>query len=300
MRKCAHPVVIHPPSMTESMEVPCGQCGWCRIRHCSEWTGRLYAEHLAHGGQSAFFTHTFNEECRPPDEGPKSFVLGMPQFFEWRHAEKMSRRRAGIRPLRYFMVAELGDRTKRQHHHILSFGDAAEYGRFEDGQGRLLSNHIRAKWQHGFINVRPVDMPQINYVAQYIRPDWMQLECHSQSNGIGKAWAVAEARQWAQLFTPGPILIPSVWELPSADLTSPVRRFPRARTVFNWQKAVLEPLGFEVHIQAEPKAGFDPETGQFVQPEIYSDTSATTEKMRRIMNARRIQSAAMNINRWLR
>lgn len=299
-RKCAGKLLVHPNCSAQSIWVGCGKCGWCRIRHKGEWAGRLYAEHLAYGGVSAFYTHTFHEDCCPPNEGPEEFRLGMEQWRRWIHAEKTSRARHGLGPLRVFGVAELGTRTKRPHHHQIFFGDEATFVRVPDRDGRLMSNHARCPWPHGFINAVPVTDKQLNYVVEYISPDWEQIDRPIRSNGLGKAYALVEAKEWADTSPPGSSLgIPAKWAIPKFDLLKPFQTFPRGRTVYDWQRDYLISRGFEPYLHVDQHAGYDPDKGQFIPLEMLPDTTSQVEKMRRIMNARRKQIATQLMQQGL-
>lgn len=139
---CPHPKVVR-----NAGTVPCGRCMPCRINRRRQKTARLYLEHTLHA-ESIFVTLTYNDEHIPEDYG-----LRRKDFQDF-----MKRYRAATRPVRFAMCGEYGEKYDRPHYHAILYGRS-----FEQETADVLA----ATWGKGFVDVRPVHLNRMAYVASY-------------------------------------------------------------------------------------------------------------------------------------
>lgn len=154
----------------DSFSVPCGSCSGCRARRIDEWATRMVHESKSHEAAS-FITLTYDDDHLPPDGGlqPRDAALFM------------KRLRKDIAPLsdpplrvRFFLVGEYGDQTKRAHYHAIIFGFDFADDRVElPGQahsGKLYrSPRLERLWPFGHCSVGLVSVESCRYVAGYIQ-----------------------------------------------------------------------------------------------------------------------------------
>lgn len=127
-------------------EYGCGQCMPCRFNRRRVWTARLMLECYQHEA-SYFITLTYAPEFLPCDGSVNV-----------RHAQlflKRLRRRMHPRKMRYFIVGEYGDRSKRPHYHLLLFG-------------AVTREELVSSWRFGLIHVGTVTPQSAGYVAGYV------------------------------------------------------------------------------------------------------------------------------------
>lgn len=128
------------------MEYGCGQCKPCLLNRKRLWTGRLMLEYQKH--QSAFFvTLTYDKEHLPCD-GSVSV----------QHAQRyLKRLRTAIYPrkLRYYMVGEYGEVSKRPHYHLALFGE-------------MTVQEITSSWGQGHVHVGSLTPQSSAYLVSYV------------------------------------------------------------------------------------------------------------------------------------
>lgn len=114
--RCLSPVeILNPnygllPYAGRTMFVPCGKCSACLSQKRQAWSFRLQQE-MKHSSSAYFVTLTYDDD-HVPEKVQKEDV----QKF-------LKRFRKSIHPfrIRYFAVAEYGERHGRPHYHILIF-----------------------------------------------------------------------------------------------------------------------------------------------------------------------------------
>ena len=91
----------------------CGQCLPCRVNRRRIWTHRVLLEAIK-SSESSFITLTYDDENLPENGS-----LCPSHVRDWL---KRIRKKVEPRKLRYFLVGEYGDETKRPHYHVALFG----------------------------------------------------------------------------------------------------------------------------------------------------------------------------------
>mgnify|MGYP000543980910 CR=1 FL=1 len=159
--------------------IPCGRCDGCRASQRRDWAIRI-----AHESQSwdrnCFVTLTYDDQhC------PESIQRSDCQNFIKRL------KRASARPIRYYLVGEYGDKTRRPHYHAILFNEDFLGGAY-DINGELYGNKILdGIWRAGNCTIAPFTFATAMYTAGYVAKktnDSDTFSLQSQRPPLGKAW----------------------------------------------------------------------------------------------------------------
>lgn len=212
---CKHPIKFR--KISDSAAFPCGQCIACRVNKRRVWSHRIVLESMAHQFNS-FLTLTYADENLPgeyydPKTGQlyssNSVVVEHHRLFMYR-LRTVVRRKLGI-SLRFFMVAEYGEKTGRPHYHYILFGyPFCQAGKKSFGCRCGYCQLVQSCWNYGHIFLGDCNLESANYVAGYVnkkmtsdstkfqqdylngrRPEFTRM---SNRPGIGYAAAVEIAR----------------------------------------------------------------------------------------------------------
>jgi len=97
----------------QPVNLPCGQCIFCRLERSRQWAIRCIHEAKLHE-ENCFITLTYSDQHLPSHGG---LVLSHFQDFMKRLRFKFSHI-----PIRFFHCGEYGERSSRPHYHALIFG----------------------------------------------------------------------------------------------------------------------------------------------------------------------------------
>lgn len=118
-----------PGSISDFIEIPCGQCLGCRIQRSREWANRCLLELLDHPGAPGYFvTVTYDDEHIPRVWYGDPAHNGLAhQAFTLRRRDvtllmKRIRKRFPDLNIRFFGCGEYGPQTWRPHYHLIIFG----------------------------------------------------------------------------------------------------------------------------------------------------------------------------------
>lgn len=176
----------------DGVPFPCGQCLACRINKRRIWTLRLVLERFMHSS-SAFITLTYSDDNLPYTlDGLPTVCKRDLQLFIKRLRKKYGQ---GIR---YYAVAEYGEKTSRPHYHCVLFGVDSfaldpYWVQFEGKSGNGRDSNLSTLWPYGIVHVGECERKSIQYVAGYVtkkmtkRDDTRQKEfaLMSRKPGIG-------------------------------------------------------------------------------------------------------------------
>lgn len=163
--KCLYPSEVSPSGMKsdgDKIQVPCGNCKYCRIHKKQAWIGRLRLEAGAHS-LKCFTTLTYS------DDNVKDLDYSDVQTFLKRY-----RKRRPSQSIRFFCVGEYGSQTARPHWHLLLFGTVVP--------------KECPEWSHGYTYTGECNVKSIGYVAGYSLKDSCRPETivrASNRPGIG-------------------------------------------------------------------------------------------------------------------
>lgn len=187
------------------LEIPCGRCIGCRLKHSKDWAIRAYHEASLYD-KNCFLTLTYRNEDLP-DAG--SLNPNDPVLFMKRLRKKYG---SGIRS---YGCAEYGDKFSRPHYHIclfnFDFNDKQFYKKTKGDNVLYTAPSLTELWPHGFSIIGSLTFESAAYVARYVTKkitgknapehyekmnefgELIQLEperpiCVSRRPGIGKPW----------------------------------------------------------------------------------------------------------------
>lgn len=175
--KCKCPIVF---KKAPEEPRPCGQCQHCRINKRRVWTHRIVLE-ARHHSENAFLTVTYDDDHLPlsfssNDTGQVySDYSVVPDHHEkfMKDLREAWRKKTG-KKIRFFMVAEYGDKSGRPHYHYALFGFPScpffrsDYRRvrFEPCKCSVCS-FISNVWGKGIIVNARLEMDSAQYIAGY-------------------------------------------------------------------------------------------------------------------------------------
>ena len=161
--------------VTKDINVPCGQCIGCRLKHSITWASRIMHEIQTTPDEKAcFITLTYNDRNLPDD-----YSLNKEHFKDF-----LKRFRKAIHPqkIRYYMCGEYGDDTWRPHYHAIIFGydfsEPIEYRKIlhpprvqmqsvPTENAYYLSDFLAALWDKGNHVIAEANYDTAAYVARY-------------------------------------------------------------------------------------------------------------------------------------
>lgn len=145
------------------LEVPCGQCKWCRLNRSRQRALQCLHEASQHS-QNAFLTLTYDDSHLPPFGSlvKSHFQLFMKRYRKWLNSHRIS----------YYMCGEYGDQSHRPHYHALLFGHDFSDKKFlkstHSGDKLYTSEKLSQLWTHGFCTIGDLTFESAAYVARYV------------------------------------------------------------------------------------------------------------------------------------
>ena len=144
-----------------SLMLACGQCIGCRADKAQAWGIRCRHEAQMHDA-SCFFTLTYNDENVPADYSVK--------LVDWQKFLRRTRKRIGMKGLRFAGGGEYGERGLRPHYHGLFFNyDFADkkFIRTRNGYRVYSSELLGELWPVGSHELGSVTHASAEYCARY-------------------------------------------------------------------------------------------------------------------------------------
>lgn len=154
------------------IEIPCGKCIGCRLRHAETWSIRCLLEAQRYK-DNVFLTLTYDPDHLPysvDEDGVLNGTLKKRdlQLF-WKRLRKALPREQHIR---YFACGEYGDKTFRPHYHAIVFNfkppDLEFYRRSPTGDIYYHSKWLDEIWENGAVIVGDVTKETCAYTARYV------------------------------------------------------------------------------------------------------------------------------------
>lgn len=140
MFKCVNPLFIN------MMPVPCGKCYNCQMRKRAEWDFRLQVQSM-YSVDSLFITLTYSDDNL---EALSKRTLQL--WFK-------DLRNKGLK-FRYYAVGEYGERSGRQHYHVILFVES-----YSDQLPQKYS--LYSTWTKGIMDIGTVSDASIHYVTKW-------------------------------------------------------------------------------------------------------------------------------------
>lgn len=144
-----------------SLKLPCGQCIGCRADRSQAWGVRCRHEARMHDA-SCFFTLTYDEQNVPHDYSVK--------LRHWQLFIDRTRKRTGLKGLRFAGGGEYGELGLRPHYHGLFFNYDFPDKRFirkRNGYPVYSSELLGELWPFGSCELGSVTHASAEYCARY-------------------------------------------------------------------------------------------------------------------------------------
>lgn len=146
----------------EQIDLPCGQCRFCRLEHSRQMAIRCMHEASLHS-ENSFLTLTYSSENLPSNgsldyHAPTKF---MERLRDLHYPKK----------IRSYGCGEYGENLNHPHYHILLFGhDFADKRLWKRSRENPLyrSAELERLWPYGFSTCGEVTFDSAAYVARYV------------------------------------------------------------------------------------------------------------------------------------
>lgn len=192
------------------VEVPCGQCGGCRLDRSRDWAIRCVHESMMHD-QCCSLTLTYDKKNNPGTVYHRDVQLFI----------KKLRKKYGKKKIRYYMCGEYGDRYNRPHYHLLLFGhefsDAVVDSVTGSGYKLYKSVELDQLWKMGRCRIGNVTFESAAYIARYIFKKTLgpsaeekykefdpEYTCMSRASGIGRSFWM---QNWKEIYRTDSVVI---------------------------------------------------------------------------------------------
>lgn len=203
MGACLTPYRKREQNGQPEVNVPCGKCYDCCMRRASGWSFRLMQESKK-SVYSHFITLTYATEHVPiTGNGFMSFNKRDTQLFWKRLRKQVSQFWAAyqeknkiilkdVPPVRYYLAAEYGGKTRRPHYHAIVFNVPDPYC-------------IERSWGLGTVWYGSVSAASVGYCLKYIskprtsrrhQRDDRVMEFGTFSKGLGLGYLTDQVRAW--------------------------------------------------------------------------------------------------------
>lgn len=179
---------------TKGLVVRCGRCIPCRRHKQNQLKNRILLESYAHEG-SCFITLTYDDKYCPSGLQRTEAQKFMKRL---RHHIK----KAGLPPIKYFMIGEYGSKTLRPHYHAIVFGLPECMTNRRLGVKKNMNCRcqtcmvVKQAWTNGMVDIGTVTPQSAAYVTGYCTKKGtksheeaikhMPAEFKVESNGLGK------------------------------------------------------------------------------------------------------------------
>ena len=165
--------------------LPCGKCEYRRKQVADQWATRIELE-AKEWDDVIFLTLTYDDDHIPYGEIIKGYRSIQSQTVSKRDVQLFIKRlrKAYKKPIKYFLAAEYGGRTKRPHYHAIVFGlkpPDAQWYKNQKGNSYFKSERLQKIWGKGLIDFSPAQPGSFAYVACVVFPIPQILEQMAQT-----------------------------------------------------------------------------------------------------------------------
>jgi len=161
---------MSPKGDCKPLTVPCGQCVGCRLERSRQWAVRCTHEASLYS-QNCFITLTYSPEYLPADRSLHydDFQKFMKRLrFSYKGIDIVN----GLRPIRFYMCGEYGEKLGRPHFHAcifnFDFPDKKLWMTTDSKSKIYRSAKLEELWPYGFSSIGEVNFQSAAYVARYI------------------------------------------------------------------------------------------------------------------------------------
>ena len=184
-----HPIRFNFRDKTPDYFIDCGKCEGCRTKQRRDWAIRMYHEAKYHEHNS-FVTLTYNDENMPQDG--KISKPDIQKFLKRLRKELDNQ-------VRYYIVGEYGEQTRRPHYHACFFGQDFRGPNMYPIRERVWANpHLDRIWSRGHVEIAEFNLATAMYTAGYVNKkldDTDTFALQSRNPPLGKQWVLQYADQ---------------------------------------------------------------------------------------------------------
>lgn len=149
------------------VNLPCGQCIFCRLERSRQWAIRCLHEAETHS-ESSWVTLTYDGKSLPPN--------GSLQVRDFQLFMKRLRKAHPEKKIRFYHCGEYGEKNSRPHYHACLFGidfpDRRPWKVINEIQ-YYRSEKLETIWTAGNSMVGDVNFKSAGYVARYITKKYL-------------------------------------------------------------------------------------------------------------------------------
>lgn len=146
------------------LDVPCGQCIFCRLKRSTDFGVRMVMESYSHSEASTFFTLTYDDELMKGRKHDWKLSVEPKALSMFHHdlCDELDIDPHDRSSVRFFGVAEYGGKYSRPHYHVVIFGK----NYFRDGS---FADAVKRAWPWSSLSCYPELLVFENalYVAGY-------------------------------------------------------------------------------------------------------------------------------------
>lgn len=162
--------------ITDSIDIPCGQCIGCRLAYSRDWANRCMLE-AKNYENNYFVTFTYDDIHVPIHNwsDDETGEVGKVYSLEKRDFQlfmKRLRKHFSSDKIRFFSCGEYGTQTMRPHYHAILFNlnltDLKLYKKSMHGFNYYNSPILSKLWNKGHVIVADVSWESCAYVARYV------------------------------------------------------------------------------------------------------------------------------------
>ena len=177
-----HPIRFNFRDQTADYFIDCGKCEGCRVKQRRDWAIRMYHEAQSHEWNS-FVTLTYSDQNLPQDGKISKPDL---QKFLKRLRKQLNDK------IRYYIVGEYGEMTRRPHYHACFFGsDFRGPNSYNIRPGVWGNPHLDHIWKQGHVEIAEFNLATAMYTAGYVTKkagDTDTFSLQSRNPPLGKEW----------------------------------------------------------------------------------------------------------------
>lgn len=160
------------------VELPCGHCEDCLLKHSREWANRCMMELAFYEPSECWFvTLTYDNKHLKTEYFEDNMYIGnlSPKDLQdfWKRLRMYAiRNEKCYRSIRYFACGEYGENTVRPHYHAIVYGipwiDIIPWEKSKSGHRLFRSPILESIWKNGIVCVSPVSWNTCAYTARYV------------------------------------------------------------------------------------------------------------------------------------
>ncbi len=179
-------------TLTEYVEIPCGNCEICKANQAKAKAERAIAEAMS-WEHNEVINLTYNNENLPKKKRPDGTEVATLNYKDVQDFKKRLlkqwKQKYNANGIRFLCACEYGEKYQRPHYHLIMFNfeahDKKFYGYTLKGSKEWGSEEIAKIWGKGNITIGEVTPATIQYVANYCLKKFKGKEAKGYYKDLG-------------------------------------------------------------------------------------------------------------------